>query len=30
MADQANDGVLVTGYPESEAVKDIARTEWIG
>jgi len=27
---QANDGVLVTGDPEFEAVKDDIRIEWIG
>jgi len=29
-AAQANDGVLVTGDPEFEAVKDFVRIEWIG
>jgi hypothetical protein len=29
-ADQANDGVLVTGDPEFETVKDDIRIEWIG
>jgi hypothetical protein len=29
-AAQANDGVLVTGDPEFEAVKDVVRIEWIG
>lgn len=29
-AAQANDGVLVTGDPEFEAVKDVIRIEWIG
>ena len=30
MAAQANDGVLVTGDPEFEMVKDDIRIEWIG
>ena len=29
-AAQANNGVLVTGDPEFEAVKDFVRIEWIG
>ena len=29
-AAQANDGVLVTGDPEFEVVKDFVRIEWIG
>ncbi len=29
-AAQANDGALVTGNPEFEAVKDFVRIEWIG
>ena len=29
-AAQANDGMLVTGDPEFEAVKDVIRIEWIG
>jgi len=29
-AAQAHDGVLLTGDPEFEAVKDIVRIEWIG
>lgn len=29
-AAQANDGVLVTGDPEFEAVTDVVRIEWIG
>jgi ribonuclease VapC len=29
-AAQANDGVLVTGDPEFNAVKDLVRIEWVG